>query len=177
MFCRSWISEGPSRTRLSSRPPVGAVPRRRRAAFIHKSALPLPSDVAFGACPRGFEAECRCRCGHGFGDLGRGTPFAVVFLGLSSTISTISSYVWQAIFLGSSSNDSRTRLWLLLQMHLVAPLQRHGKALQRKGPVHPLTRKLLRRYLLVKKLQMAVVAVTVVQPPLIRTVQARMHEQ
>ncbi|KAG2643543.1 hypothetical protein PVAP13_2KG333302 [Panicum virgatum] len=62
-----------------------------------------------------------------------------------------------------------TRLWLLLQMHLVAPLQRHGKALERKSPVHPLTRKLLRRYLLVKKLQMAVVAVTVVQPPLIRT--------
>ncbi|PUZ68610.1 hypothetical protein GQ55_2G041800 [Panicum hallii var. hallii] len=54
-------------------------------------------------------------------------------------------------------------------MHLVIPLQRHGKALQRKGPVHPLTRRLLRSYLPVKKLQMAVVAVTVVQPPLIRT--------
>jgi len=39
-------------------------------------------------------------------------------------------------------------------------------------PVHCLTRKLLRNYLLVKKLQMAVVAVTVVQPPLIRTVTA-----
>ena len=37
------------------------------------------------------------------------------------------------------------------------------------GPVHPLGRKLLRSYLLVKKLQMAVVAVTVVQPPLART--------
>ncbi|XP_039777374.1 uncharacterized protein LOC120644745 isoform X2 [Panicum virgatum] len=178
MFCRSWIGEGPSRTRLSSRPPVGAVPRWRRAAFVHKRALPLPleqlarTSSPIGACPCGFEAECRCRCGHGFGDLGRGTPFAAVFLGLSSTISTISSCVWQAIFLGSSSNDSWTRLWLLLQMHLVAPLQRHGKALQRKGPVHPLTRKLLRRYLLVKKLQIAVVAVMVVQPPLIRTVQA-----
>ena len=37
------------------------------------------------------------------------------------------------------------------------------------GPVHPLASKLLKRSLLVKKLQMAVAAVTVVQPPLIRT--------
>ncbi|KAG2593104.1 hypothetical protein PVAP13_5NG109704 [Panicum virgatum] len=72
---------------------------------------------------------------------------------------------------------SRTRGWLLLQMHLVIPLQRYKKELQRKGPVHPLARKLLKSSLLVKKLQMAVVAVTVVQPPLFRTVQARMHEQ
>ncbi|PVH36754.1 hypothetical protein PAHAL_6G160200 [Panicum hallii] len=54
-------------------------------------------------------------------------------------------------------------------MHLVIPLQRYGKALQRKGPIHPLTKKLLRSYLPVKKLQMAVVAMIVVQPPLIRT--------
>jgi hypothetical protein len=37
------------------------------------------------------------------------------------------------------------------------------------GPIHPLTKKLLRSYLPVKKLQMAVVAMIVVQPPLIRT--------
>ncbi|KAG2545111.1 hypothetical protein PVAP13_9KG407570 [Panicum virgatum] len=54
-------------------------------------------------------------------------------------------------------------------MHLVIPLQRYKKELQRKGPVHPLARKFLKSSLLVKKLQMAVVAVTVVQPPLIRT--------
>ncbi|PUZ51158.1 hypothetical protein GQ55_6G155500 [Panicum hallii var. hallii] len=62
-------------------------------------------------------------------------------------------------------------------MHLVIPLQRYGKALQRKGPIHPLTKKLLRSYLPVKKLQMAVVAMIVVQPPLIRTAQAWMHEK
>ena len=38
-----------------------------------------------------------------------------------------------------------------------------------QGPIHPLGRKLLRSYLLVKKLQMTVVAVIVVKPPLIRT--------
>jgi len=48
------------------------------------------------------------------------------------------------------------------------------KSTTKKGPVHPLGRKLLRSYLLVKKLQMTVVAMTVVQPPLART---GMHEQ
>nr|XP_034590604.1 uncharacterized protein LOC117852576 isoform X1 [Setaria viridis] len=49
---------------------------------------------------------------------------------------------------------------------------RYRRALQERGPIHPLTRKLLRSYLLVKKLEMAVVAVAAVQPPLIRTVAA-----
>nr|XP_034591845.1 uncharacterized protein LOC117853649 [Setaria viridis] len=58
------------------------------------------------------------------------------------------------VCLGASQ---RTRLWLPLQMCLVVLLQRHRKALQRKGLAHSLTKKFLRNCSPVKRLKMAMV--------------------
>ncbi|XP_039816819.1 uncharacterized protein LOC120679326 isoform X4 [Panicum virgatum] len=76
------------------------------------------------------------------------------------------SFLWLGSYLTGEAG-----LGLVSDDHTPSPIRQMDQ-----DPVHSLARKLLRSYLLVKKLQMAVVAVTVVQPPLIRTVQVRMHD-
>ncbi|XP_039816821.1 uncharacterized protein LOC120679326 isoform X6 [Panicum virgatum] len=69
------------------------------------------------------------------------------------------SFLWLGSYLTGEAG-----LGLVSDDHTPSPIRQMDQ-----DPVHSLARKLLRSYLLVKKLQMAVVAVTVVQPPLIRT--------
>ncbi|XP_039816817.1 uncharacterized protein LOC120679326 isoform X2 [Panicum virgatum] len=68
------------------------------------------------------------------------------------------SFLWLGSYLTGEAG-----LGLVSDDHTPSPIRQMDQ-----DPVHSLARKLLRSYLLVKKLQMAVVAVTVVQPPLIR---------
>ncbi|PVH33747.1 hypothetical protein PAHAL_8G057900 [Panicum hallii] len=62
-------------------------------------------------------------------------------------------------------------------MPLVVLLQRHRKTLQRRGVAHPLTKRLLKNFSLLSKLEMTVAVVMMVQVLLIRPAQIRMHEQ
>ncbi|XP_039846464.1 uncharacterized protein LOC120705979 isoform X2 [Panicum virgatum] len=83
--------------------PSARAPRIRcRDKFLLLICIPLRADL--------------CRCGFGFGDLGRGAPFAAVFLGLNSTVTGNlptfdKQYSW---FREATSHDHPLLLLLLL---------------------------------------------------------------